>query len=176
MEILIAIAHIAGSIISLLVFGFVVLLIGGWEASKIQKQVSEEASVKLGISVEDLDKEEHATKVLKLSSEKFSSDLFANRISDFCGAIRTIWGWLSNIVQAVVLIAVLWYTLTDSTDNTVYAWFILGISIFSWLISVIFSLTCKLLTGRYPGQAKAARKVAAEWVQNNSELLSATSE
>jgi len=173
---LIATAHILGSIIALIVFGFVVLLVGSWEAAKIQKQVTEEASVTLGVSVEDLEKEEHAHKLLKLSSEKFSSELFKNRISDFCGLIRTAWSWLSNIAQAVVLIAVLWYTFTDSADNAVYAWFILGITIFSWVVSVIFSLACKLLTGRYPGQAKAARKVAAEWVKNNSELLSVTYE
>ncbi len=171
MEILIAIAHIVGSIIALLAFGFVVLFIGGWGGEKIQKQVAEEASIKLGISIEDLDKDEHAKKVLKLSSEKFSSELFANRISDFCGVISTIWGWLSNIVQAVALIAVIWYTFTDSTEHAVYAWFILGISIFAWLVSVLFSLTCRLLTGRYPGQAKATRKTTAEWIQNNSELL-----
>lgn len=176
MDILIAIAHILGSIITLLVFGFVVLLIGGWETGKIQKQAAEEASVTLGVSVNDLDKEENAPKLLKLSSEKFSSELFKNRISDFFGLIRTAWGWLSNIVQAVVLIAVIWYTFTDSTDNAVYAWFILGISVFSWLVSVIFSLTCKLLTGRYPGQAKAARKASAEWVKSNSKLLGATHE
>lgn len=176
MDILIAIAHILGSIIALLVFGFVVMLIGGWEADRIQKQVAEEASVALGISVEDLDKEENARKLLKLSSEKFSSELFKNRLSDLCGLIRTVWGWLSNIVQAVVLIGVLWYTVTDSAGNAVYAWFLVGISFFSWLISVIFSLMCKLLTGRYPGQAKAARKIAAEWVKNNGKLLGATHE
>jgi hypothetical protein len=176
MDILIAIAHILGSIIALLAFGFVVMLIGGWETDKIQKQVAEEASVALGISVEDLDKEENARKLLKLSSDKFSSELFVNRISDFCGLIRTVWGWLSNIVQALVLIAVLWYTVTDSTGNAVYAWFLVGVSISTWIVSVIFSLICKLLTGRYPGQAKAARKIAVEWVKNNGELLGATNE
>jgi len=176
MDILIAIGHILGSIICLLVFGFVVLLIGGWETDKVQKQVAEEASVALGVSVEDLDKEENARKLLKLSSDKFSSELFKNRLSDLCGLIRTVWGWLSNIIQAIVLIAVLWYTVTDGTENAVYAWFLLGISILSWLISVIFSLMCKLVTGRYPGQAKAARKVAAEWVKNNSELIDPTHE
>jgi len=174
MDVLIAIAHILGSILSLLLFGFVVLLISSWEAGKVQNQVLEEASITLGVKVEDLEKEEHAPMLLKLSSEKFSSELFKNRISDFLGLIRTFWDWLSNIVQAIVLIVVLWYTFADSTHNAVYAWFILGISIFSWIVSVIFSFTCKLFTGRYPGQAKEARKVAAEWVKNNSELFGAT--
>lgn len=153
-----------------------VLLLGGWEAGKIEKQTLEEASVTLGISIEDLDNEEHAPKLLRLSAEKFSTELFKNRISDFCGVIRTAWGWLANIAQALVIITVLWYTITDNTDNAVYAWFIPAIYMFSWLVSVVFSLTCKLLTGRYPGQAKTTRKLTAEWVQNNSESLGATNE
>jgi hypothetical protein len=168
MEILIAIAHILGSIIALSIFGFVVLLIAGWEQSRIQKEVSEEASVTLGVTVEDLDSEELAPKILKLSAEKFSTELFRNRISDFCGLIRTMWGWLGNIIQVLVLLAVVWYTVTDSAENAVYAWFVLGIAIVFWLVSVIFSLACKLLTGRYPGQAKEARKATTEWVKNNS--------
>ena len=174
MEILIAIAHILGSIIALFIFGFVVLLIAAWEADRIQKQVAAEASVALGVKVEDLDSEALAPKVLQLSAEKFSTELFRNRISDFCGLIQTIWGWLGNLIQVLVLLAVVWYTI-DSTENAVYAWFVVGIAIVFWLTSVIFSLTCKLLTGRYPGQAKEARKVAAEWVKNNSELFKYTS-
>lgn len=171
MEILIAIAHILGSIIALFIFGFVVLLIAGWEQNKIQKQALEETSVALGVTVEELDSEEIAPKILKLSSEKFSTELFRNRISDLCGFLRTIWGWLGNIIQVVVLVAVIWFTISDSTENAIYAWVVLGISIVFWFVSVIFALVCKLLTGRYPGQAKAARKMAAEWVKTHGDTL-----
>ena len=171
MEILIAIAHILGSIIALFIFGFVVLLIAGWEQNKIQEQVSEETSLALGVAVEELDNEELAPKLLKLSSEKFSSELFRNRISDLCGLVRTIWIWLGNIIQILFLLSVIWYTITDSAKNAIYAWFVLGIAMLFCLVSVIFSLVCKLLTGRYPGQAKAARKVAAEWVRTHSDTL-----
>ena len=115
MEILIAIAHILGSIIALFIFSFVVLLIGSWETDKIQKQVADEASVTLGVKVEDLDIEMLAPKLLKLSAEKFSTELFRNRVSDFCGLIRIICDWLGNIIQVLVLLAVIWYTVTDST-------------------------------------------------------------
>ncbi len=173
MEILIASANIIGSVVILGLFGFVVILFSAWELTKNQKQALEEASLALAIRVEDLDKEEHLQKLLKYFSEKFSPELFRNRFSDFCGFIRSAWVWLSNIVQAVILIAVLWYTITDDTQNAVYAWSIVGVAIFSFLVSIIFSLTCKLLTGRYPGQAKVARKVVAEWAENNGELLGA---
>ena len=171
MEILIAVTHILGSIIALFVLGLIALLIARLEQGRIQKQVAEETSISLGVTVEDLDNKELAPKILKLSAEKFSTELFRNRISDFCGLIRTIWNLLGNITQVLVLLTVVWYTITDSTGNAVYAWFVLGISIAFWFISVIFSLVCKLLTGRYPGQAKETRKVTTEWVKNNSALL-----
>jgi hypothetical protein len=167
MVILIAIAHILGSIIAVVIFWFVVILIASWETDRNQKRVAEELSVILGVKVEDLDRDEMAPKILDFSSKKFSSELFRNRLSDFCGLIRTLWGWLCTLTQLGVLLAVVWYTLTENSENAVYAWLIVGISVFFWLASVIFSLTCKLLTGRYPGEAKQARKAAAEWVKLN---------
>jgi len=171
MEILISIAHILGSVIALFILGLLGMFIAGWEAGMVQKQAIEEASVSLGVSVEALDKEENAPKVLQLSAEKFSTELFRNRISDFCGLIRTMWGWLGNLIQGLVLLAVVWYTVIDNMENAVYAWFVVGIAITFWVASVVFSIICKLLTGRYPGQAKEARKVAAEWVKNNRKLF-----
>ena len=171
MEILIALAHILGSIIVLAIFGLVVLLSFGWESYRIQKQEAEEASTTLGVKVEDLDSEELAPKLLQYWDEKFNSELFRNRISDFCGLIRLMWIWFGNIVQALILLAVIWYTITGSTENAVFAWFAVGIDIVFLVVSVIFSLACKLLTGRYPGQAKEARKGAFEWIKDNSELL-----
>lgn len=171
MEILIATTHILGSIIAVVIFGFVLILIAVWETDRNQKRVVEETSIALGVKVEDLEREELAPKILQLSSEKFSSELLRNRLSDFCGLIRTLWGWLGTLTQVVVLLAVVWYTFTDNSENAVYAWFIVGIAVFFWLVSVIFSLMCKLLTGRYPGEAKQARKAAAEWVKNQGESL-----
>ncbi|MDD5321039.1 MAG: hypothetical protein PHD43_10585 [Methylococcales bacterium] len=166
MEILIAIAHILGSIIAVIVFGFLVMLVAAWESERNQKRVLEETSVSLGVKVKDLNNEELAPKILQLSSERFSSELLRNRLSDFCGLIRTIWGWLGSLSQVLVLVAVIWYTITDSSENAVYAWFVVGMSISFWVVSVVFSLICKLFTGRYPGEAKQARKVAADWLKN----------
>jgi hypothetical protein len=161
-EILIALAHIIGSILAVLVLGLIIMLIAAWEASRNRKRALEEASIRLGVSVEELDNEELTPKVLQLSSERFSSELLRNRISDLCGIVRTLWGWLGSLMQIVVLIGAVWYTVTDSLDTAVYAWFIVGIGIFFWVASVIFSLLCHLLTGRYPGEAKQARKAMAQ--------------
>jgi hypothetical protein len=78
--------------------------------------------------------------------------------------IRTVWGWLGLLLQIAVLLGVIWYTFTESAETAVYAWFIVAISLFFWTASVVFSLVCRLLTGRYPGEAKQARKSVAEFL------------
>jgi len=166
MELFIAIGHIVGSILAVLVLGFVTILIAAWEAQRNHKQVLEEASIKLGVAIADLDKEELTPELLQLSSERFSSELLRNRLSDLCGVIRTLWGWLSSLLQVAVLLGVVWYTMTEGLDKAVYAWFIVAISLFFWIASVVFSLVCRLLTGRYPGEAKQARKSVAEFLQH----------
>lgn len=168
MDILIAIAHILGSLISLLVIGYVLLMLQIYESKKIKDRAAEEASLELGVKIEDLDNEEYLKKLLNLYTIKFSSELLKNRLSDFCGFLIKAWGWFSNLIQVVILILVIWYTITDSVHNSIYAWFLPVISVFSLIISLIFSFTCKLLTGRYPGEAKTARKAMIEWIKESS--------
>jgi hypothetical protein len=105
---------------------------------------------------------------MKFYAEKFSSELFTNKMSDFFGVIRTLWGWQSIIVQVLILVIVFWYIITSGLDNAVYAWSLVGFSIFSWIINVFMTQSCKILTGRSPGQAKAGRKKADEWTKKNS--------
>ena len=171
MDIVIAIAHIVGSIVVLIIFSIFIMYVASIEAEKIQKQSAEEASVALGIPIEKLESEEYAKKILEYSHQKFGSDLFQNRLSDLCGSIRTLWGWLSNLAQILILGTACWYTATDSLENAIYSWWLVGAGIAFWFVSYIFSLTCKLLTGRYPGQAKGARESAAKWVKENGDVL-----
>lgn len=169
MELFIAIGHILGSILVLIVIGFIMSLIASWETYQYRRQKLQEVSIKLGISMEDLDKEEHSPKLLQLSSELYSSELLRNRISDFCGVIRMLWDWLGFLVTVAVLIGVVWYTVSDSIETAVFAWFIVVIAVFFWITSMIFSLICRLLTGRYPGQAKHVRKSIAAFLKNRTD-------
>jgi hypothetical protein len=47
----------------------------------------------------------------------------------------------------------------------VHAWWVVAIAVFFWITSLAFSFTCKLLTGRYPGQARHARNALVKIVQ-----------
>ncbi|BBA33289.1 uncharacterized protein sS8_1329 [Methylocaldum marinum] len=162
MDILIAIGHIAGAVIVSIILGLIILFISSWELERNKKRATGELALKLGIPVADLEDEEKieqlAPKIIEISMEKFSDELFKNRISDFLGIIRTAWNCLSNILQVILIIAVCWYTFTDDLGNAVYAWLINAIVIFFFVVGVVFALICKILTWRYPGQAKEARK------------------
>jgi hypothetical protein len=163
---LIAVGHIVGSLIVVRIIGYVSIFIGAWELKRHRRHLLEEASIQLGVTVDDLDKEEMAPRVIQFSSERYSSALFRNRFSDRCGTLQTGWGRLGVMVQAGVLVAVVWYTITDSRTDAVYAWTLVALSLVFWMVGVIFSFACLLLTGRYPGQPEQARRAIAGAVRN----------
>lgn len=164
MSIITAIAHIVGSIVALFILGALMLLIGSWEAERNKKRVLQEVAAKLGVATDALNDERLTDRILQLSSERSSNELLRNRISDLCGVVRTSWGWLGSSLQVVVLGATAWYTFTENLQNAPLAWFAPGIAIFFWIASVLFALICHFLTGRYPGEAKIARKALAEFL------------
>lgn len=165
MSALIAIGHIIGAIVVLVAFGIGTLMLAGWESERNQQTALQEASLALGIPIDDFGNAEHQERIIQFAAERCSSELLRNRLSDLCGWIQTGWGWMSNLLQVGILLGVIWYTLTDDLSNGVYAWSIIGVAIFFWISSIIFGYACKLLTGRFPGQARQARKLLAEAVE-----------
>jgi len=61
-----------------------------------------------------------------------------------------------------------WAMYTSGSENAVYMWSVLAVAIFFWLAAVAFSFTCLLLTGRYPGEARLARKSIAAFIEQRS--------
>lgn len=168
MEFLIAIGHIVGSLVVGLIIGISLVLFTASIGERIEKQELEEAASRLGIPVSDLGREDVVPRLVQLSSERFSSELLRNRLSDFGRVIQVIWGWFGWLVQAAVLIAVLWFTFTESTKTAVYAWTLVGIGLFFSISQMLFWFLCRLLTGRYPGQAQGARKALAEFLKSRA--------
>ncbi len=165
MPTLIAIGHITGAFIVLSAFGLGVLMLAEWESERNRKAALQEMSLSLGIPVGELDNTEHQARIIEFAALRFSPELLRNRLSDLCGWVQTGWGWLGALLQAGVLLAVIWYTVTDDLSNSVYAWWIIAVFFFFWVSSVLFALTCKLLTGRFPSQARQARKMLAQVVE-----------
>ncbi|MBU0521106.1 MAG: hypothetical protein KKC24_20005 [Gammaproteobacteria bacterium] len=161
---LIAILHIAGAIFGTIALGVIVFLISSWEIERNNRAVMQDLSIRFGVAVEDLSDEKLSPRIVELTSERFSNDRFSNRFSDLCGAVRTVWDWLGSLLQIGTLVGVVWMTVTESLTNAVHAWWIVAIGVFFWIAGVLFALLCRLLTGRYPGQAKKARKGMAEFL------------
>lgn len=168
MSIVVAIAHIVGSVVALVILGALLLFIGSWESERNKKRVLQEAAAKLGVAVDALNDERLTDKIVQFSSERSSNELLRNRISDLCGVVRTSWGWLGSILQVVALGTTVWFTFTEDLQNALFAWFAPGIAVFFWIASVLFSLLCYFLTGRYPGEAKVARKGLAQFLNERS--------
>jgi len=165
MEIIVAIGHILGAILASTLLSFLVMLIAEWEIKRLEKNNAQELSIELGVLVEDLEKEELAPRIFQHSSARFSSELLRNRLSDLCGSIRSFWNWLGLGAQLILLAGVIWFTTTDGLHNAIHAWWILAIMLFFWLSNAVFAFACRVLTGRYPGQAKAARKFMADYLK-----------
>lgn len=161
MNLIVAIGHIVGSLIALVALGVAVHYIGIWEAKRHHRIALEDAAVDLGVPTRELANPDVELKALQLWSKRYSVDGFGNKLSDFCGTLRTAWNWLGLLIEAAVLAATIWYTVTSSQANAVYAWSAVGVAIAFWIVSIAFSLIVRLLTGRYPGEAKGARRFLA---------------
>ena len=147
------------------------LAITAWETERNTKRVLEEASVSLGVAVQDPNSEEVSPRLVQFFSDRFSNELLRNRLSDLCGIIITTWGWFGLLLQVVVLLASVWYAFTEGPENAIHAWWALAITVFFWVVSRAFSLTCHLLNGRYPGQAKQGRKSLSELLKSQRGLV-----
>jgi hypothetical protein len=158
---LIATGHILGSVILLMLLLSLITMLSKWEIERNQKFARQEMSIELAIPVDELDKAEHQPKIIEFVAHRFSSELLRNRLSDFCGLLQTVWLWIGGIIQTGAFLAIIWYTVADDSSNSAYAWLIVAVTLFFWFVSVIFALTCKLLTGRFPNQAKQTRNMLA---------------
>lgn len=164
---IIAIAHILGSIIGVFLFGFLILMIAQWESGRNIKRASEELALALRVKVQDLEREDLRPLIQTHLSQKFSSELFKNRFSDLVGVLRNCWNVLGSLAQIAIIVWVAWQAFTGSPEIALYAWSILAVAVFTFLVSLTMGLACKLLTGRYPGEAKLARKATLDWVERS---------
>jgi hypothetical protein len=154
--------HVIGAVVAYSVVSFLLLLFISWRHGQVVTAANEEAALDLGIPLADLDNDEHFTRTMQYAATRSSNELLRNRLSDLCGLLTTAWNWLAIAAVVGLVIAVLWNMGTDTSRDVVYLWLTIPVMIGMWLIGLVFSYACKLLTGRYPGQARLARKELAK--------------
>lgn len=155
---LVAIAHIIGASLVGLALGMLTETLAEWEKKRNSKITIESAALKLGVPVSELNNEALAPKLIQYFSERFSDEVLVNRIADLCGVVKVIWGWLGSITQIGIFFWVIYIVITDGPGDAPLIWLTIPIWLTFWIVSVIFSYACRVLTGRFPGQPKAARK------------------
>lgn len=161
-----AVFHVIGALVVSCALGALVLWLGAWEQKKVQKRRLQEVSIALGVPLASLESDDSLMpRLVDYLSQRFSSELLRNRLSDLCGAIRTAWGWLGNLIQFGIIVAVAWAMFAGGAESAAYMWSVPAVAVFFWLASVAFSLVCAVLTGRFPGEAKAGRKLVAEVIE-----------
>lgn len=160
-----AVVHIVGALVATFAFGIFVLLMGERDKERIRRRRLEDISMALGVPVASLETDESlAPRLVQYWSQRFSRELLRNRVSDLCGALWTVWGWLSTLLQAILIVVVGWLMYAYGPQSAVLMWCVLAIAVFFWVVSVAFSLACLLFTGRFPGEAKAGRLALAPFL------------
>lgn len=164
-----AVLHVVGALGLSTAFGLFTMAIGAWKQERVRKRRLQEAALALGVPVAAIENEPSLMpRVMQYASRRSSDELLRNRISDLCGLIRTGWAWLGSLLQVGIVAGVGWYMYTDGAQSAAVMWAVVFVSVFFWLASVVFSLGCQVLTGRYPGEAKSARKAIASAIEQGS--------
>lgn len=163
-----ALVHIVLALGAWFGFGFLVLYIVAWEQERAQKRRLQDAAIELGVPVAALETDEALTqRMFEYSSKRFSGELLRNRLSDFCDIVRAVWLWGGALIQFGIVGLVCWGMYESGRESAVYMWAVPATAVFFWVVSVVFSFACKLLTGRYPGEAKAGRRALAAYIESN---------
>jgi len=164
-----AAVHVVGALAATIALGLLVLVLGAWEQERVQKRRLQDAAMALGVPLASLEQDEELIpRLIQYSSQRYSGELLRNRISDLCGLVQTVWGWLSTLLQVGIAIGVAWLMFSDGAQTAVVMWLVPAVALFFWLASVAFSFACLLLTGRYPGEAKLARKAIAAVIEQRA--------
>lgn len=166
MDYLIVVGHFLGSIVSLIALKVGYLYFASWREQKEREDAAEEVSLTLGITIDELDDTQNTDKVVDFYSSKYSPERFTNRLSDFCALIRTVWVWLGFFAQLAFIGFMIWVVIEQSLRDAKYVWLCIGISLFVFVSSVVFSYVTKLVTGRYPGEAKNARALLVDFIDH----------
>ena len=162
MSLTVVILHIAGVVVvtGALFFTQAVMLI--WHLERVAKRNEVEMAWKLGVSQREWDANVETGvldgKIFEFLSQKYSNELFSNRVSDLCGVLLRVWTIGGNVIELVCFLGILWVSFSGNRDEIVTLWIVPVLCVVWWVVDVVFSLICSVLTGRLPSEAKAGRQ------------------
>lgn len=160
-SVLVAIFHIVGTVVTLVVFGHLVVGILQSLQERNHKRVLQEIATTLGLPMSALEKKVNRPKYVQVASERYSNELLRNRLSDLCGVMLTLWVLIGALIQWGIVGYTIWLLFTEGPSIGLFPWVAVGVAIFFWLASMILLFACYILTGRFPGEARASREAWA---------------
>lgn len=91
--------------------------------------------------------------------KRIDPDRFGNRLADFIGVIWTAINWISSIIVGLIFCYQIYNVFISGDSSSSFVFVACAIwSVFIFLLGLLVSVTCKLLTGRYPSEPRNSRK------------------
>jgi Flp pilus assembly protein TadB len=169
MEVFIAIAHLFGGVLAAFVMSIALALLQLRHQNKTADRALREICVKQGIPFENVEEPKHAERIMKIQLEKFSADHFQNRLSDLIGTLALLFNVVQLMLLTVVAGYIFWVTATEMLSNAPLIWVLLPLQIAFLLVNLLIYVTCRLITGRSPGQARSVRKGLMRYAEDLKE-------
>jgi hypothetical protein len=168
MEWLTVLGHVFGAFFISIFLGLGMQWFAEWERRRNEKIAASEAAIALNIPISQIDEPENQEGLTAYAIQKSSPELLANRLSDFCGLIQYLAVVVWWILQTIIFVTAAYLGFTESADQAAFAWLVPVFSIVVWIVLIMLGYTCKIITGRYPGQAKMMRKFISEKIEQDS--------
>lgn len=165
---MIAAGHIIGALIASVVLSTLLFFFGVWIDKLRAQRVMEQASLDLAVPLSELSSPSFEQSLIRYLGAKYSDDLLKNRISDLVGFLLSAFNWVVLLIELAILGFAVWLALAEDQSNAIYAWLVLPVSLIAFCVAMSVHFACKILTGRYPAQARHARKILAQGINQAS--------
>lgn len=166
---LLATLHVVGALMASLVLVFLSVWVRAWDQKRIQKRRLRDVSLALGVPLAALDSEELTPKILQYSTQRFSGELLRNRLADLWGVFSLVWVWFGSFVQLAIVAMIAAEMYEGGPEHAIFMWWVVAAGLFFWTSSLLFSLACLLVTGRYPSEPRLARQSIAAFIEERGD-------
>lgn len=171
MDILIALGHVVGAALLLIAFDIYIEKLRNLIQKNANKKIIEETAATLCVQVSEIDEEYSQVAYKKFLhgnskedgglSEKhfqylwgrYSDNDFKNRFSDMAGTVVAIIGKIGDVIKILLALYIVFIV---GEANLI--WYVIPVSIVAWIAIFFIDFVCRLLTGRFPGEAKNYRQ------------------
>lgn len=166
---LIAIGHIVGAFFVTVLIMLGIAMFSDWDQDRRERLRNEELASRLGVSVGRVYTDEIRPKLIEILSQRYSSDLFSNRLSDIASVLILACAGFGLLLTIGIGLFVLWRTVFENRGEAGLIWTVPALIFFFSLAFFIVEYVCRLLTGRYPGEAKCERKNVLKYLNRQTE-------